>query len=402
MSRTHTLADFYDSRAFSNGSSVVTDDPIPEMDVEYPILQWLWYWLSGDRAADRQADNQDWLNAQEGQRQLDLQTQAAELMPSAQLKGMVNAGFSGAAAASAIAGGASVNAPSFSSGGSSSAPNPSMLNGLLDLVPALMQQKLVNAQASSLDAGTDIAYKRFGLDKKMTDWQIQSIKEQMYNNRYYRELSSRQQDVAEMLADAQIGKTSAEVDQIYQSLINMQADLVKTVTETDLVSNQAVHELIKMSETKQNIAESKSREALNYQKVNESQSATMLNTQLTYESEARTDLVGQQAVGQQLTNDEQRMSNYIKDQRLKISQELGFEVDAPQVTQVLEAMVDGDLNACLKAISASSAGTEGTARRVVGNLTVRGKDGRRRSGRESYYRPKNKSSQHFWNPYPGR
>lgn len=405
MPRKKTLATFYDDYNYAQPGSSISDDPIPGQDTEYPFWQWLWYWMSGERSADIQADNQDWLNDQEAQRQLELQQEAAMVMPSAQMEGLRNVGFSGAAAAQAIAGGSGVAAPSFSSGGSASAPAGNPLNGILDLIPAFLQQKLVNAQAQNLGVDTEVKQKRYGLDKAMTEAQVAEIKDRIRNNAFYRDLSSRQQDVAEMIADVQVGKTKVEVDKLYNDIEKIQSEILRNLAETELVSKQAIHELIKISATRQGIAESKSRETLNYANTSVAGTQAQLNTQLTYESEARTDKTQAETQGQYLTNDEQRMSNYIKEKRIEVSQMLGFEVDAPQVTQVLEAMVDGDLSACIQALEYTDSSVYGAAYRWSGNVIRRDRSGRnaKRHGdyqHNTFSNPSHKSDHHvFW--YPG-
>lgn len=122
------------------------DDPHRKMqfyedfeEADFPLLSWLAYWLSGDRKQDRQADEQRIANAENMELELEMQKRAATDVPAAQMAGLQNAGVSASAAAAALAGGASVNAPAFSSGGASTMPANSMLNGIFDLIPALLQ-----------------------------------------------------------------------------------------------------------------------------------------------------------------------------------------------------------------------------------------------------------------------
>lgn len=373
------------------------DDPSRKMqffedfdDSETQLLDWLIYWLSGDRKQDRLADQNRYASEEQHELEYEYQKNAAAEMPSFQMQGLLDSGINLGAAAAALSGGSSVQSPSFSSSGSSSMPPQNMLNGIMDLIPSLLQQRLVNAQSRRLDAQTDLDERRLGMDIVLSWTNIQKMQKEIVKIGHDMDMDEENIKVAQFIAQTQRDKTVADVKKIHTEIRKIGADMFKTFAETNLINNQAAHELIKMTLTKSQKSYWDQATVTSAAQADTYRTQSLLNVQSTYESESRTNLNNAQTTGQNLENQQKELEVYIKDQRMKVSEVLGFEVDAPEVTQILEAMVDGDINAILGAIEDAQSGIAPSMNRYLQNAFPRSGSylNSRSSGRVTHWYPR--------------
>lgn len=247
--------------------------------------------------------------------------------PSLQMRGYKAAGLSDAAAAQAIAGGASTGwNPQVSSNASpmASAPsqnvNSNMFQGVADAVNSYFQ----NQERQS--------------NVKMNDARISQGQQQIDINAKQLGLNEQQLALAHQIFDMNKGLTQSQIDLNYGNLQKIQTEMSEMLVHMDLMDAQKAKEYAQAS-------------LFNVQEGYYESQTTLTDTQVSY-AEAQT-------VGQQIANADADIVVQMKQFRLEISKALHCDVDAPPVTQLLELMIQGQYNSIAKVLESVDLTTDG-------------------------------------------